>query len=80
MKCNLIAEGIIKAAADVNLKIPLVVRLNGTNAKEGKEMLENFTKKGGKLNITVANDIGDGGKKAVEVVNKVKRGEIKIWD
>jgi len=44
MKCNVIAEGIIKAAKLVDLKVPIVCRLHGTNAKEGKQLLEEFSK------------------------------------
>jgi succinyl-CoA synthetase beta subunit len=44
LKCNLLAEGIIKAAKMVNLKTPLVVRLTGTNSAQGAKMLEEFAK------------------------------------
>jgi len=64
MKCNIIAEGIIKAAKLVDLKVPLVVRLHGTNAKEGKALLEEFNKTYKKLKIIVANDLDDAAKKA----------------
>ena len=41
MKCDVIAEGIIAAAKEVQLKVPLVVRLEGTNVEKGKELLRN---------------------------------------
>ena len=41
VRCDLIAEGIIEAANDVNITVPVVVRLEGTNAREGRELLEN---------------------------------------
>eukprot|EP01016_Furgasonia_blochmanni_P049582 TRINITY_DN753_c0_g1_i2.p1 TRINITY_DN753_c0_g1~~TRINITY_DN753_c0_g1_i2.p1 ORF type:complete len:493 (+),score=226.38 TRINITY_DN753_c0_g1_i2:61-1539(+) len=68
MKCNIIAEGIIKAAQLVDLKVPLVCRLHGTNAKEGKQLLEEFNKNK-RLNIIVATDLDDAAKKAVATVN-----------
>ena len=72
MKCDVIANGIIQAAMLVDLKVPLVVRLHGTNAKEGKALLEEFNKTTKKLNIIVGKDLDDGARKAVETVNKIK--------
>ena len=60
MKCDIIAEGVIAAAKELQLKVPLVVRLEGTNVKEGKEIL---SKSG--LKITPADDLGDAAKKVV---------------
>ncbi|HBM05382.1 MAG TPA: succinate--CoA ligase subunit beta, partial [Erythrobacter sp.] len=40
MKCDVIANGIVQAAKDVNLSVPLVVRLEGTNVEEGKAILD----------------------------------------
>jgi len=54
MKCDVIAEGIIKAAKLVNLKVPLVVRLVGTNATEAKKLIDDFTKKNTTVSITTA--------------------------
>ena len=79
MKCNIIAEGIIKAAEQVNLRVPLVVRLTGTNSKEGcenkkkligKEMLENFAKTSTRVQITTADDLDDAAKKSVASAEK----------
>ncbi len=63
MKCDIIAEGIIAAAKEVQLNIPLVVRLEGTNVELGKEIL---AKSG--LKIVPANDLGDAAKKIVAEV------------
>ncbi|EGD60321.1 succinyl-CoA synthetase (ADP-forming) beta subunit [Novosphingobium nitrogenifigens DSM 19370] len=66
MKCDIIAEGIVAAAKEVNLSVPLVVRLEGTNVEKGKEIL---THSG--LPIVPANDLGDAAKKIVAEVQKV---------
>jgi succinyl-CoA synthetase beta subunit len=60
MKCDVIAEGIIEAAKVVQLKIPLVVRLEGTNVEKGRETLRGST-----LKITPATDLRDAAEKAV---------------
>src|SRR3982751_5815226 len=58
MKCDVIAQGIIAAAKTVKLTVPLVVRLEGTNVKEGKQLL----KESGVALIT-ADDLGDAAEK-----------------
>ncbi|MEE9333596.1 MAG: ADP-forming succinate--CoA ligase subunit beta [Granulosicoccaceae bacterium] len=63
VRCDLIAEGIIAAVADVGIEVPVVVRLEGTRAKEGREVLD----KSG-LNLLSASDLGDAAKKIVEIV------------
>jgi len=63
MKCDIIAEGVIAASKEVGLKVPLVVRLEGTNVELGKEIL---AKSG--LNITPANDLNDAAKKIIAAV------------
>ncbi|MCE3009470.1 MAG: ADP-forming succinate--CoA ligase subunit beta [Proteobacteria bacterium] len=63
MKCDIIAEGVIAASKEVGLKVPLVVRLEGTNVELGKKML---TESG--LNITPANDLTDAAQKIVKAV------------
>jgi succinyl-CoA synthetase beta subunit len=63
MKCDIIAEGIIAAAKEVNLSVPLVVRLEGTNVQQGKDILANSG-----LPIVPANDLGDAAKKIVAEV------------
>ena len=63
MRCDVIAEGVIAAAKDVKLNVPLVVRLEGTNVDKGKEIL----KKSG-LDIIAANNLGDAAEKIVKAV------------
>lgn len=70
MKCDVIAQGIIKAAKLVGLKVPLVCRLIGTNAKEGNELLNQFTKENKDFKIIVANDLDDAAEKAVKATKK----------
>ncbi len=63
MRCDVIAQGVIDAAKETNLRVPLVVRLAGTNFKEGKDILE----KSG-LKILSATDLNDAAKKIVEAI------------
>ncbi|WNG17085.1 ADP-forming succinate--CoA ligase subunit beta [Cystobacter fuscus] len=63
MKCDIIAEGIIAAAKEVQLKIPLVVRLEGTNVQQGKDLLSNSG-----LAITPADNLRQAAEKAVAAV------------
>ena len=63
MQCDVIAKGIVAAASDLSLNIPLVVRLSGTNFKEGKAILESSD-----LKIISADDMADGAKKVVEAI------------
>ena len=63
MRCDVIAAGIVAAAAKLDVKVPLVVRLEGTNAAEGKQILE-----ASGLNITPASDMADGAKKICALV------------
>jgi succinyl-CoA synthetase beta subunit len=60
MKCDIIAEGVVAAAKSLNLQIPLVVRLEGTNVALGKKILNDSG-----LTITTADDLGDAAKKVV---------------
>ena len=60
MRCDVIADGIVSAVKDVGIKIPIVVRLEGTNVEIGKKILGES-----KLNITSANNLGDAAKQAV---------------
>ena len=66
MRCDIIAEGIVAAAKEVDLKVPLVVRLEGTNVEEGKRILAESG-----LAIVPANDLGDAARKIVAEVGKV---------
>jgi succinyl-CoA synthetase beta subunit len=63
MRCDVIAEGVIAAAKETELKIPLVVRLAGTNFEKGKEILNNSG-----LKIIPADDLNDAAKKIVEAI------------
>ncbi len=63
MKCDVIANGIVAAARQVALRIPLVVRLEGTNVELGRKILAESG-----LAITPADDLGDAAKKAVAAV------------
>jgi succinyl-CoA synthetase beta subunit len=63
MKCDVIANGIVAAAKQVGLSIPLVVRLEGTNVEKGKDILAHSD-----LEIVAADDLGDAARKAVAAV------------
>ena len=62
MKCDVLAQGVVDAAKETNLSVPLVVRLAGTNVELGKEIL-----KKSKLKIISANSLSDAAKKIIEV-------------
>ena len=67
MRCDIIAEGIVAAAREVSLEDPLVVRLEGTNVQQGKDILAESG-----LPIIAADDLGDAARKIVaEVKNPV---------
>ncbi len=63
MRCDVLAQGVVDAAKQVNLSIPIVVRLAGTNFKEGKEILDNS-----KLKILSASDLNDAAKKIIGAI------------
>ena len=63
MRCDIIAEGIVAAAREVSLNVPLVVRLEGTNVQQGKDILATSG-----LPIIAANDLGDAARKIVAEV------------
>ncbi|HYX46241.1 MAG TPA: ADP-forming succinate--CoA ligase subunit beta [Sphingomicrobium sp.] len=65
MRCDIIAEGIVAAAREVDLKVPLVVRLEGTNVQQGKDILASSG-----LAIIPANDLGDAARKIVSEVKE----------
>ena len=65
MKCDIIADGIVAAAREVELDVPLVVRLEGTNVQQGKDILA-----ASGLPIIAANDLGDAAQKIVAEVKK----------
>ena len=68
MKCDVIAEGVIAAAKEVDLSVPLVVRLEGTNVERGKELMAESG-----LPIIAADDLGDAAKKVVEATQKASK-------
>ena len=72
MKCDVIADGIIAAVKEVGLKVPLVVRLEGTNVELGKKRLAES-----KLAVTAANDMADGAQKVVALSGGKKTSEQK---
>ena len=63
MRCDIIAEGIVAAAKELEISVPLVVRLEGTNVDEGKNILDNTS-----IEIISANDLDDAAKKIVKLV------------
>ena len=65
MRCDVIASALIKAAQEIHIQIPLVVRLEGTKSKEGMRKLEQSS-----LNLITASDLGTAAKKAVELSKK----------
>ena len=65
VRCDMIAEGIIAAVKEVGVKVPVIVRLEGTNVDKGKELLRNSG-----LAIQAADDINDGAKKSVAAVRQ----------
>ena len=63
MRCDIIAEGVVSAVKEVGLKVPLVVRLEGTNVDLGKQIINESG-----LNVIAANDLSDGAEKIVKAV------------
>ena len=63
MRCDIIAEGVIAAVKEVGLKVPLVVRLEGTNVEKGKEIIQNSG-----LNVIAADNLSDAAEKVVKAV------------
>ena len=63
MKCDVIAQGTVDAVKEVGLKVPLVVRLEGTNVEEGKDIINDSG-----LNVIAADDLDDAAQKIVAAV------------
>ncbi|MGK7753418.1 MULTISPECIES: ADP-forming succinate--CoA ligase subunit beta [unclassified Roseovarius] len=63
MRCDVIAEGVVAAVKEVGLKVPLVVRLEGTNVEKGKEIINNSD-----VDVIAADDLKDGAQKIVKAV------------
>lgn len=67
MRCDVIAEGVVAAAKELALRVPLIVRLEGTNVEKGKEIMANSG-----INIISASDLGDAAVKAVAAVKEAQ--------
>jgi succinyl-CoA synthetase beta subunit len=67
MKCDIIAEGVLAAVQEVGLKVPLVVRLEGTNVEKGRAILDNSG-----LDVISAVDLNDAAEKIVAAVGKAR--------
>ena len=63
MRCDVLAQGVVEAAKEIKIEVPLVVRLAGTNFKEGKKILDNSG-----LQIISASDLSDAAKKIVDAI------------
>jgi succinyl-CoA synthetase beta subunit len=61
MRCDVLAQGVVDAAKQVGIKVPLVVRLEGTNVEKGREILASSG-----IKVIAASDMADGARKAVE--------------
>lgn len=66
MRCDIIAQGVVEAAKQIGIKVPIVLRLEGTNAEQGKEILRNSG-----LSLIPANDLADAAAKIVQEIKKV---------
>ncbi len=67
MRCDVLATGVVEASKQVGVKVPLVVRMEGTNVEQGKKIIAESG-----LGIITASDMADGAKKAVEAAGKVR--------
>ena len=65
MRCDVIADGVVEAAKEVSLNVPLIVRLEGTNVEKGKEILKNSD-----LDIIPASDLEEAAQRAVDSIRK----------
>ena len=63
MRCDVLAQGVVEAAKETNLNVPLVVRLAGTNYEKGKQILDKSN-----LKILSASDLNDAAKKIVGAI------------
>jgi len=64
VKCDMVAEGVVSAAKNIGLKLPVVVRLEGTNADIAAKIIENSG-----MNFVSANSLADGAQKISKIVN-----------
>ena len=66
MRCDTIAKGLIEASREVELDIPVIVRLEGTNVEEGKKLIDQS-----RLDLIVATDLKDVAARTVEVLKRI---------
>jgi len=62
LRCDVLATGVVNAARELNIKVPIVVRMEGTNVELGRRILKDSG-----LNFTIAENMLDGAKKVVEL-------------
>jgi succinyl-CoA synthetase beta subunit len=67
LRCDVLASGIVNSAKELNIKVPMVVRMEGTNVEKGQEILRNSG-----LNFTVANGMKDGAEKVVALAGAAR--------
>ncbi|MCH7783369.1 succinate--CoA ligase subunit beta, partial [candidate division KSB1 bacterium] len=63
MQCDVIAQGIINAANEIEMNLPLIIRLEGTNVEQGRTLLEESG-----IDLITASDLGDAARKAVAAI------------
>ena len=63
MRCDILAQGVIDAAKEIKIKVPIVIRLAGTNFEQGKKILDNSG-----LEIISASDLSDAAQKIVKEI------------
>ena len=67
MRCDVVAEGVLDAAREINISVPLVVRLEGTNVEEGKRIIEESD-----LEVISGSDLDDAAQKITKAISEVK--------
>ena len=67
MRCDVVAEGVLDAAREINISVPLVVRLEGTNVEEGKRIIEDS-----ELEVISGSDLDDAAQKITKAISEVK--------
>ena len=67
MRCDVVAEGVLDAAREINISVPLVVRLEGTNVEEGKRIIEES-----ELKVISGSDLDDAAQKITKAISEVK--------
>ncbi len=70
MKCDTIAEGIIKATQEVKVNVPIVVRLTGTNADLAQKLINDFTSKNKGVNLVVNRDFDGAATSVVDLAGR----------